>query len=187
MAIDSIPRLTRERRCIRRPGRPRTRPADPSGSPGSLLIPTLAPILAVTGNPARFRSVAAFASFAGTAPIAASSGDTIRHRLNRGGNRQLNKVIHAAARPRCGSLDRGVPTTSDAAARARPTPKPSARSSGTSPPRSAAPCRPTPPPGRLGVRRRRRRTGEADQPGRGDRQRLRVIGHSSDPNNLPHT
>ena len=54
--------------------------------------------LAITGDPARFRSAAAFASFAGTAPIAASSGDTIRHRLNRGGNRQLNKVIHTAAK-----------------------------------------------------------------------------------------
>jgi transposase len=57
-----------------------------------------ATILAVTGEPARFRSAAAYASFAGTAPIAASSGDTIRHRLNRGGNRQLNKVIHTAAK-----------------------------------------------------------------------------------------
>jgi transposase len=57
-----------------------------------------ATILAITGDPARFRSAAAYASFAGTAPIAASSGDTIRHRLNRGGNRQLNKVIHTAAK-----------------------------------------------------------------------------------------
>ena len=57
-----------------------------------------ATILAVTGDPARFRSAAAYASFAGTAPIAASSGDTIRHRLNRGGNRQLNKVLHTAAK-----------------------------------------------------------------------------------------
>jgi transposase len=57
-----------------------------------------ATILAVTGDPTRFRSAAAFASFAGTAPIAASSGDTIRHRLNRGGNRQLNKVLHTAAK-----------------------------------------------------------------------------------------
>jgi transposase len=55
-------------------------------------------ILAITGDPTRFRSAAAYASFAGTAPIAASSGDTIRHRLNRGGNRQLNKVIHTAAK-----------------------------------------------------------------------------------------
>lgn len=54
-------------------------------------------ILAITGDPARFKTRAAFASFAGTAPIAASSGDTIRHRLNRGGNRQLNKVVHTAA------------------------------------------------------------------------------------------
>jgi transposase len=57
-----------------------------------------ATILAISGDPTRFRSAAAYASFAGTAPIAASSGDTIRHRLNRGGNRQLNKVIHTAAK-----------------------------------------------------------------------------------------
>lgn len=57
-----------------------------------------ATILAITGDPARFRSAAAYASFAGSAPIAASSGDTIRHRLNRGGNRQLNKVLHTAAK-----------------------------------------------------------------------------------------
>jgi transposase len=57
-----------------------------------------ATILAITGDPARFRSAAAYASFAGTAPIAASSGDTIRYLLNRGGNRQLNKVLHTAAK-----------------------------------------------------------------------------------------
>ncbi len=42
----------------------------------------------------RFRSEAAFASLAGTAPIAASSGQTQRHRLNRGGDRQLNRALH---------------------------------------------------------------------------------------------
>jgi len=57
-----------------------------------------ATILAITGDPARFTTRAAYATFAGTAPIAASSGDTIRHRLSRGGNRQLNKVIHTAAK-----------------------------------------------------------------------------------------
>jgi transposase len=57
-----------------------------------------ATIIAITGNPARFPTAAPFASFAGTAPIAASSGDTIRYRLNRGGNRQLNKVLHTAAK-----------------------------------------------------------------------------------------
>lgn len=57
-----------------------------------------ATILAIAGNVTRFPSKAAFATFAGTAPIAASSGDTIRYRLNRGGNRQLNKVLHTAAK-----------------------------------------------------------------------------------------
>ena len=33
----------------------------------------------------------------GTAPLQASSGRTVRHRLNRGGNRQLNRAIHTAA------------------------------------------------------------------------------------------
>ncbi len=33
----------------------------------------------------------------GTAPLEASSGRLRRHRLNRGGNRQLNKAIHTAA------------------------------------------------------------------------------------------
>jgi transposase len=42
----------------------------------------------------RFRSEAAFARLAGTAPIPASSGKTIRHRLDRGGDRQLNRAIH---------------------------------------------------------------------------------------------
>ena len=43
----------------------------------------------------RCRSDAAFASLAGAAPIEASSGETIRHRLNRGGDRQLNRALHA--------------------------------------------------------------------------------------------
>jgi hypothetical protein len=42
----------------------------------------------------RFRSEAAFAAFAGAAPIPASSGITHRHRLNRGGDRQLNRALH---------------------------------------------------------------------------------------------
>ncbi len=42
----------------------------------------------------RFRSEAAFASLAGATPIPASSGQTQRHRLNRGGDRQLNRALH---------------------------------------------------------------------------------------------
>ncbi|WIX93233.1 transposase [Amycolatopsis sp. DG1A-15b] len=41
----------------------------------------------------RLRSEAAFASVAGAAPIPASSGLTNRHRLNRGGDRQLNRAL----------------------------------------------------------------------------------------------
>ncbi|WP_230992431.1 IS110 family transposase [Streptomyces endocoffeicus] len=42
----------------------------------------------------RFCSEAVFASFAGVVPIPASSGLTNKHRLNRGGDRQLNRVMH---------------------------------------------------------------------------------------------
>lgn len=38
-----------------------------------------------------------FASANGTAPLAASSGRTVRHRLNRGGNRQLNRALYTIA------------------------------------------------------------------------------------------
>jgi transposase len=42
----------------------------------------------------RLRSEAAFARLAGVAPLPASSGQTIRHRLSRGGDRQLNRALH---------------------------------------------------------------------------------------------
>jgi transposase len=51
-------------------------------------------------HPGRCRSDAAFAKLAGTSPIEASSGQTTRHRLNRGGDRALNKAIHTIARTR---------------------------------------------------------------------------------------
>ena len=56
-----------------------------------------AEILAEAGDPARFTTKARFAMANGTAPIEASSGRVVRHRLNRGGNRQLNRAIHIAA------------------------------------------------------------------------------------------
>jgi transposase len=40
---------------------------------------------------------AAFAMLAGTAPIPASSGKTVRYRLNRSGDRQLNRALHTVA------------------------------------------------------------------------------------------
>lgn len=48
-------------------------------------------------HPGRCRSDAAFAALAGTNPIQASSGRTARHRLNRGGDRALNRAIHTIA------------------------------------------------------------------------------------------
>jgi transposase len=45
----------------------------------------------------RCRNDAAFANLAGTSPIEVSSGQTKRHRLNRGGDRALNKAIHTIA------------------------------------------------------------------------------------------
>ncbi len=45
-------------------------------------------------HPGRIRSEAAFARLAGAAPIPASSGQVVRHRLDRGGDRQLNRALH---------------------------------------------------------------------------------------------
>ena len=56
-----------------------------------------ATIISEVGNPHRYPTKAKFAMTNGAAPIEASSGRTVRHRLNRGGNRQLNRAIHTAA------------------------------------------------------------------------------------------
>jgi transposase len=56
-----------------------------------------AKLLGETGDVHRFRSAAAFAALAGTAPVPASSGQTQRYRLSRGGNRQLNRALHLMA------------------------------------------------------------------------------------------
>ena len=56
-----------------------------------------AKILGEVGDPSRVRSKAAFAALSGPAPLQASSGKTHRHRLNRGGNRQLNWALHYIA------------------------------------------------------------------------------------------
>jgi transposase len=55
---------------------------------------TAAQLLVSWSHPGRLRSEAAFARLAGAAPIPCSSGKTIRHRLDRGGDRQLNRALH---------------------------------------------------------------------------------------------
>jgi transposase len=62
----------------------------------------IAPILAAriigtVGNVARFPTKAHFASYAGTAPVEASSGEVVRHRLSLAGNRKLNYALHMVA------------------------------------------------------------------------------------------
>ena len=54
-------------------------------------------ILADVGDVARFADRNRFASWTGTAPIDASSGAQIRHRLSRAGNRRINHVLYIAA------------------------------------------------------------------------------------------
>jgi transposase len=60
------------------------------------------PILAATiigavGNVGRFPSKGHFASYSGTAPVEASSGEVVRHRLSLAGNRKLNYALHMVA------------------------------------------------------------------------------------------
>ena len=53
-------------------------------------------VMAAWSHEGRLRDEAAFASLAGVNPIPASSGNTVRHRLNRGGDRRLNRALHMA-------------------------------------------------------------------------------------------
>jgi transposase len=64
--------------------------------PGCAAV-TAAKLLAEIGPINRFRSDAQLARHAGVAPLEASSGRTQRHRLDRGGNRQLNSALYRIA------------------------------------------------------------------------------------------
>ncbi len=70
--------------------------------PDLLELVGVGPIVAATvlcawSHPGRCRNDAAFAALAGASPIPASSGITTRHRLNRSGDRQLNRALHVVA------------------------------------------------------------------------------------------
>jgi transposase len=62
---------------------------------------TAGQILVSWSHPGRIASEAAFASLAGVAPIPASSGQTMRYRLNHGGDRKLNEALHTVVLRRC--------------------------------------------------------------------------------------
>ena len=79
----------------------------PAG-PALLAEPGVGPVVAAQllvswSHRGRVRSEAAFAALSGTAPLEASSGQRTRHRLNRGGDRDLNRALHTVAitRMRC--------------------------------------------------------------------------------------
>ena len=72
----------------------------------------------------RLRSEAAFAALAGANPIPASSGQVTRHRLNRSGDRQLNRACTRSCWHGCAMTQRPAPTP--------PAAEPRARASGTS-------------------------------------------------------
>jgi transposase len=68
-------------------------------APWLLEVPGVGPLSAAQvliswSHAGRFRSESAFAALAGTNPIPASSGQVTRYRLNRGGDRQLNRALH---------------------------------------------------------------------------------------------
>ncbi|MFB9123473.1 transposase [Paraburkholderia dipogonis] len=59
---------------------------------------TAAILITVAGdNPERLKNEAALAALCGTSPLQASSGKTVRHRLNRGGNRSANNALWTIA------------------------------------------------------------------------------------------
>ncbi|MGH3837978.1 MAG: IS110 family transposase [Pseudonocardiaceae bacterium] len=80
-------------------------------APGLTDRPGIGPVSAAQviisfSHPGRCRTDAAFAALAGTSPLPASSGRTVRHRLNRGGDRALNRAIHTIALTRMRCCDR---------------------------------------------------------------------------------
>jgi transposase len=73
----------------------------PAG-PALLAEPGVGPVVAAQllvswSHRGRVRNEAAFAALAGASPLEASSGQRIRHRLNRGGDRDLNRALHTVA------------------------------------------------------------------------------------------
>jgi transposase len=66
-----------------------------------------ATILGTVGDVARFPTKGHFASYSGTAPVEASSGEVVHHRLSMAGNRKLNYALHMVATSQARSNARG--------------------------------------------------------------------------------
>jgi transposase len=129
-----------------------------------------ATIISIVGDVRRFPNADHFASFTGTAPVAASSGEVVRYRLNLGGQREMNKVLHIAAR-----VQSNMPNSDGRVyihrklAEGKPAPRPPARSSATWPTSSTERCRPISRhekcPGRTARPRRSGRSRQDTEPG----------------------
>ena len=101
IALEQVRRcreLTREVRALEREISALMRALAPEllALPGCSAL-SAAQLVGQVAGATRFRSEGAFAMHVGVAPLAASSGKTTRHRLNRRGNRRLNSVIHMIA------------------------------------------------------------------------------------------
>lgn len=107
-------------------------------------------LIGQAGDITRFPTLGHFAPYKGTAPIEASSGKVVRHRLNQRGNRQLNHALHMAAVTQIShdTPDRAILPAQDRAERQIRSRGPP-RSSAGSAMRSTGSCAPTPAPEHL--------------------------------------
>lgn len=139
-------------------------------------------VLADVGDVARFADRNRFASWTGTAPLGASSGEQARHRLSRAGNRRMNHVLHVAAIVQIRHDTKGrASTTAASSPPARHRWKHCAASNGACPTSSTASSSPT-----LNSRMERIREGTAGRlfnPARSTRTRSSTlrISHFPDP------
>jgi transposase len=107
-----------------------TRPGLGPDTAGALLV-------AVGDNPERLRNERAFAHLCGASPLDASSGKQLRHRLNRGGDRQANSALWRVVIPGWRQTRGPSATSNGAARRDSPNAKPSDASSATYPAKSS--------------------------------------------------
>jgi transposase len=111
----------------------RLRPIVTRTAPRLIALPGIGPegaaklLTAAGDNPDRLRSEAAFAHLCGVAPLPASSGNTHRHRLNRGGDRAANSALYTAVLSRLRHDPRTRAYTARRAAQDRKTTKDSIR------------------------------------------------------------